>query len=584
MANFYSQGVGGDHPDRVILKTVATINSQDILGNKSNVSIKVYAYHDGSYTPPNPTVGSQYLKIDDVSKISGSFNPNFEGTSETKPQLLMSWTGDIPHNADGTKTINIKAYQNCPNVSTLDYLYGSHNWAITTIPRASTPTLSAGTVALGSAVTISTNRASGTFTHKLKYSIGALNGSIADGVTDSYTWTLPATLAGAMTAATSGTLKVICETYSGLTLVGTKEVSLTTTVPNNLTYKPIATIASIVEGATGLSAFTKFIQGKSKLVVTSSGAGKHGSTIAQIKVEIDTANYYGSPITSSVISKSGTVPVLVTVTDSRGYTGTTSQNVVVEPYAPPKINSFTAGRSPTDQGVDLSAPVDFSISSIGNENTKRYILKYRESGGSWVNIIDSTAYYARSFTHAVAGVLDTNKSYEVELSVQDSFATVIKTAPPISTAFELINFNASGKGIAFGKVSELDAVEFALPTYRDGARTYMMTESGTNSNGRYVKFEDGTMFAWMSITVTDQPIDYAYGPLFQGGRNWTFPVAFYTAPTVTCSQFKWGTSASWGSVSAASTTSAALRGLDAYTRDTGTATGISAMAIGRWKE
>lgn len=584
MANFYSQGVGGDHPDHVILKTVATINSQDILGNKSNVSIKVYAYHDGPYTPPNPTVGSQYLKIDDVSKISGSFNPNFEGTSETKPQLLMSWTGDIPHNADGTKTINIKAYQNCPNVSTLDYLYGSHNWTITTIPRASTPTLSAGTVALGSTVTISTNRASGTFTHKLKYSIGALNGSIADGVTDSYTWTLPATLAGAMTTTTSGTLKVICETYSGLTLVGSKEVSLTATVPNDLTYQPVATITSIVEGATGLSAFTKFIQGKSKLVVTSSGAGKYGATIAQIKVGVDSANYYGSPVTSAEISKSGTIPVLVTVTDSRGYTGTATQNVTIEPYAPPKINSFTAGRSPTDQGVDLSAPVDFTISSIGNQNTKRYILKYRESGGSWTTVIDSTAYYARSFTHAVAGALDTNKSYEVELSVQDSFATVIKTAPPISTAFELINFNASGKGIAFGKVSEIDGIEFALPTYRDGARTYMMTESGTNSNGRYVKFEDGTMIEWMSIVVTDQAISDAYGVLFQGIRTWTFPVAFYTVPAVTCSQFKWGTSASWGAVNTATTVASSLRGFDVLSRATGTTTSISAMAIGRWKE
>lgn len=128
---FYSpKGVSGDHPDRVA-SGLPTISSQDILGNKSNVSIKVYAYHDGPLHA-KPTVGSVF-KNWWCQQNKRIIQPNFEGTSETKPQLLMSWTGDIPHNADGTKAIIRLAGVLMSH--TLDYLYGSHNWTISNNPE-----------------------------------------------------------------------------------------------------------------------------------------------------------------------------------------------------------------------------------------------------------------------------------------------------------------------------------------------------------------------------------------------------------------------------------------------------------------
>lgn len=502
MPTFYNQGVGGNYPERMKLQTIATLNSQDITNNKSNITITCYGYYDyPEYNVVNPTDGAYYLKIDDVTKKSGTQNLSFVGTSPTKKVLIFRWTGDVAHAADGSKTINIKAYQDCPGVTTLDYLYGSNNWKLPTIPRASTPTLSSSTAPLESAVTISTNRASDTFKHTLKYAIGAQTGTIATNVDTSHPWSPPETIANAIPNAKSGVVTITCETYSGTTLVGSKTVSLTVTVPKTSTYLPTVPLPTITEGATGLTAFTAKIQGKSKFRVRSTATPKLSATISQYKVVIDGSAYYGPDITSAIIGKSGTIPVELTVTDSRGYAVKVTVNVTVEPYSPPKIINFTAGRAPTDQGVDLSAPVNFSISPIANQNTKRYILRYRPVGGAWTDLVDSTAVYASNLTATAAGILDGNLSYEVELLVSDYFGNASKVEL-VRSAFELLNFNASGRGVAFGKVSELDALEVAMPLWYYGKEAHLITESGSSSSGRWVKFSDGTMICFGAINAT----------------------------------------------------------------------------------
>lgn len=116
-----------------------------------------------------------------------------------------------------------------------------------------------------------------------------------------------------------------------------------------------------------------------------------------------------------------------------------------------------------------------------------------------------------------------------------------------------------------------------------GVPTGAVIESGSNPNGSYVKFADGTMICTLSITVTDQSISDAYGPVFQSSRSWVFPMAFIAAPVVTCGAFKWGSAASWGGTSgAASTSGCSLRGWDYFSRASGTSTYISAIAVGRW--
>lgn len=108
---------------------------------------------------------------------------------------------------------------------------------------------------------------------------------------------------------------------------------------------------------------------------------------------------------------------------------------------------------------------------------------------------------------------------------------------------------------------------------------------GVNENGSYLRLPDGTQLCWLNISVTDQAISDPYsGILYTGSRTWTFPMPFISSPVVSCGIFKWGSSASWGSLSGQSSVSTAtLRGYDIAPRKAGTTCLIQAIAIGRWK-
>lgn len=103
---------------------------------------------------------------------------------------------------------------------------------LATILRASEPSVSSSNVTMGNAVTIYTNRKSTSFAHTITYSFGSASGTIATGVGDNVSWTPPTSLASQILNSTTGTCTITCYTYSGSTLIGTKTVTLTLTVPS----------------------------------------------------------------------------------------------------------------------------------------------------------------------------------------------------------------------------------------------------------------------------------------------------------------------------------------------------------------
>lgn len=70
--------------------------------------------------------------------------------------------------------------------------------------------------------------------------------------------------------------------------------------------------------------------------------------------------------------------------------------------------------------------------------------------------------YTLSTSIITGAVFSVDSAYDVRLSVTDYFTTTRKTVE-IPTAFTLLDFNASGRGVAFGKVSEVaDGMEVGL--------------------------------------------------------------------------------------------------------------------------
>lgn len=167
----------------------------------------------------------------------------------------------------------------------------------------------------------------------------------------------------------------------------------------------------------------------------------------------------------------------MTVTDSRGRTATTTKSITVIAYAAPKITSFQGFRCLADgtenyEGTYINAAVKFSISAVGDKNTKTYAIEYKKtSATAWTALASGSVYSLNQSIISASGLFSVDSSYDIRLSVTDYFGTVRSTFE-IPTAFTLLDFNASGKGLAFGKVSELtEGIEFAMKTVFSHAET-----------------------------------------------------------------------------------------------------------------
>lgn len=119
---------------------------------------------------------------------------------------------------------------------------------LTTIPRASK--VFATNADIGSASTITINKADKSFTHTLEYSFEGLTGTIIEKTSqESVGWTVPTSFFQKIPNNFSGTVTITCKTYSGDTLVGSSTTTMTASVPTSGTYNssPIIDTATAVD-------------------------------------------------------------------------------------------------------------------------------------------------------------------------------------------------------------------------------------------------------------------------------------------------------------------------------------------------
>lgn len=450
------------------MRIVWTVGSQSAANNTSTVTAKVQLVSTGSSYTINSSASKSGTLTINGTKYSFSFSAALSGN---QVKTLYTKTVTVAHNADGSKT--------CAFASTIGIkvtlggtYYGdvaaSGSGTFDTIPRATTPTLSASSVNMGADITINMPRASSAFDHTLTYKFGSASGTIGADLGTSKVWTVPLSLASQIPSGTSGTCTITCKTYNGSTLIGTKTVSFKANVP--AAVKPTISAVAITETVSGLVAqFGNFVQGKSKIKIGITAAGAYGSTIKAYKTTVDGKSYSGAAPTTGTLS-SGGKSVVVTVTDSRGRTATTTKTITVLPYSAPTIRGLSAVRALADgaenyDGQNGKIGYAYTIAQVNGQNTGSFVLEYKARAATeWTQLRKGTGLTI-STSLLTDAVLDVDSAYDVRLSVTDFFTTVRKTVE-IPTAFTLIDYNASGRAVAFGKVSELaEGVEFGLPAY-----------------------------------------------------------------------------------------------------------------------
>lgn len=521
-------------------------NSQNVTNNTSNVTVKLYVKRNDGYA------GSSWRGYNDCTislTVAGirryyTTSANID-TRNSKTVELASWTGDLSHNADGTFTMSMDGSFTFPGSTSLSGAWAiSTSTALTTIPRATTPTLSASSVDMGSAVTINLPRASSSFTHKVWYRpSGGSWAIIADGATTSCVWTVP-DLGGYIPNSTSLSIEISVETFNGSTKIGEKSVWMTATIPAS--FVPTISSVSISEGTSGIAAkFAAFVQNKSTLAVAITASGVSGSTISRYETYIQSILYRDASFTSNVITVSGSIGVLTTVTDSRGRTAQVSNSVTILEYVPPKINSLSAWRIDTsgnasDEGTRIAMAMNFAISSVGGKNDRTYNYKYRKStdadftsfgSGTASTSYDDTQYFT------TAPEISIDYAYIVRLEITDYFQTVVYDVQ-IPTAFTIMDFRSTGKGMAIGKVSEKDALEVAMNSEFTG-QVKIFAPGSTVADSGFIRMyrADGTLCAFLATSDEGNGLNLH---LYSGGA-WSGIVKFTKDGAVVAKNLSYGT-------------------------------------------
>lgn len=343
--------------------------------------------------------------------------------------LVQSETFEVLHNTDGTQSITVVSMLNTTDFQP-NNAYILSTMQLTTIPRTSKVTCPSFNI--GESTVINIERASNNFTHTLKYVFGTANGPIvAKTASISVGWTPSAdTFHGQIPNATSRKGKIICETYNGNTLIGTSECEFTAYVTQD-NPDVSATIVDTNQTTIALTGnSSKLIKYFSKPKVTISATPKKKATIESYKTTI--ADGQQSKTQTTTFPKIDTNGIVVSATDSRGWTGSQSYDATFINYIKLAFTSVEIDRTEsTSTTVYFKIKGNYFNNSFGaTSNTLSLKWRWRKVGGTWSDYINYTPTISgNTFTMNVSSdlVYDNNLDYQFEVVVSDKLMSNIST-------------------------------------------------------------------------------------------------------------------------------------------------------------
>jgi microcystin-dependent protein len=449
--------------------------SQDVAKNTSRITWKLELI-SGSDGAISSSASKAWSVTVNGAKYSGS---NTVGIGNNATKTLASGSTTITHAADGTKTFAYSFSQEFAitfSGSSLGTFSGSGSGTLTTIPRASQPSLitwpeTTGDVGnFGDEIAIHMNRKADTFTHTVRYTFGSLSGTIATGVTTGTTWTIPLSFMDLLPAATKGSGLIYVDTYSGSTLVGTKYTGFTAHVPASV--KPTCSI-QVLDGTNYQATYGNLVRGLSKLKVKVTGQVARSSPIAAYRSTANGSTYTVAEFTTAALHTAGTTTVSATVTDKRGRTSAAaSASFPVLDYASPAVTALSAQRcqqnGTTDPaGAYIKATFSAKITALNNKNSAAYKLRYKKTTAtSWTEVAITAQAGKYTVTNASQiFAADVNSSFDVEVVATDDIGTATRSSSA-PTAFTLMDWGVGQKNMAIGKVAEkANALEIGLRAY-----------------------------------------------------------------------------------------------------------------------
>lgn len=372
----------------------------------------------------------------------------------------------VTHKSDGSLSGYVKVYFDAPTTSG-GWSPGSSScstgWTTcTTIARASSISGLSGNQ-LNSGVSVTIDRKSSSFTHKVEYKfVNSGWTTVSSNTATSCSFTPPLALASQIPSATSGALTVRVTTYNGSTQIGssvTKSINLS--VPSTVVPSISGLTATRIDNGVP-SSWGIYVKGISQVKITASGtSGSYGSTISGYSISGPGLYTNSSSGTSGQLSSTGTQTYTCTVTDSRGRKASKSVSITVVDYSYPSI-SMSVERCQSDgtkdaSGTYLRVVINYEIASVSGKNS----IASKSCSCNGV----SNSSFASGTAFVLAANCSIGSHYAVNSSIRDALGRTASASAEVSTAYRVLNVNKNKDGVAIGKFSEKSAFEVNMDSY-----------------------------------------------------------------------------------------------------------------------
>lgn len=411
---------------------------------------------------------SPYGQISFGGNAGGSYGWN-HGFDRYMTTQLYETTITVSHNADGTGSVTASAYVDTDIAE--GRIWASASLTLTTIPRASKPTVSgqSGGYVLGKAININMNRASSSFTHTVRWNWADHQEIIAQNVGASVSWTPPLSMASYLTMETRATCTISVNTYNGSTLIGTASVTFELSIPDSV--KPTATGVTFSDASGADEGFGVILAGVSDLTATINSSQAYGAAIVKTALKFGEVYRTGgnTPLPLGVVQESGLVSVTATVTDSRGRQGTYTGTVLVYAYSAPNLSGTRAYRynATTGQEDDEATAIRVRVKGALSEpdpgdntgasvpaNSATVTVQWMQRGGdAWTTADTSSRSGSFDYNVTLSGTFSELTAYIVRVSCTDKAGKSSTIDLVVGTAQPIIDMKATGDGVAFLGIS-----------------------------------------------------------------------------------------------------------------------------------
>lgn len=406
----------GPNGHRIDVWVEYLLGQQNVAENHTPITAYFYAALNPNYTSTtHNSIGLSAAFALDGMAGTGVTNGAYNFTSSAKVNLLGSFSGQIPHDDEGNKTLTVEG----SFTTRSSYITGGNirvQISLPSIPRAAQVTAEA--AALEGNCHVSWTPAVADHSFFLTFSLGQWHlttDKLFPNTTQKviHTDTVLPLEAARYFPGKEGTMSVTLTTCRGEEVLGSHTATFPVTVPENAKTCPEVSAILTPECVAFPGMYVQHL-GKVSAAVTATDP--LDAEIQALRLTVGTATWENT--CSDFLEQAGTLPMVVTAVSSRGFSGTWEGQIQVLPYDSPRLTRAEAYRCLSDGTADpggtfLALQAEHRFSSLQGVNTGMLLWRYKPEDGPY-------GPWQSMASVAPGVVLEKNKAYTVQISTRDT--------------------------------------------------------------------------------------------------------------------------------------------------------------------